>query len=444
MWSKLGFRNSPYNAQPLLPCNDDSELLVGRQSEMVELCTELEGSTQGVYVISGQPGVGKTSFFNIAQFQMENSLAPCGPHLLCARSLCPIKPEDDSTAVAQRVVTTLVRSVEQYCALSTRPVPPETKKISKWIGARGGGSFDLGITIMSFGANFGRTVDLPSYAEATFERLQDVTTCIVSEIVAVLGFQGVFVALDNLENIDARNLMDLLIAFRDTLFMIPQVWWILIGQSGLGSLVQSTEPKVFERLAGVGLELAPITEKELHAAIELRVQRFHESGDGAAPLPEETHRHLFKASHGEIRFVFKYSNAICTQFIAGIRAQVLKSEKTLKTDEVDKVLGRILVRHQIPADRAERVLTHIVATELDGLHLRPKDKAILRQIGEKNGARPSQFKDFGLKSMQDFSANYLLKMQEQNLLLRTQQGRTVIYRLRGLASLAAEYGLLPR
>ena len=76
MWSKLGFRNSPYNAQPLKPCVEDAELLVGRSDEMVALCTELESTTQGVYVISGQPGVGKTSFFNVTQYLLENSQAP--------------------------------------------------------------------------------------------------------------------------------------------------------------------------------------------------------------------------------------------------------------------------------------------------------------------------------------------------------------------------------
>ena len=442
MWKSLGFSNSPYNTQPLSPCEEDAALLVGRQNEMITLCTEMESNAQGVYVISGQPGVGKTSFFNVTQYLLENSLAPCGPHLLAARALCPIRPGDDDHTIAQRAVTMLVRSIEAYCTLANRPLPPETKKISKWIGARGGGSVDFGINILNFGANFGRSVDLPPYSEATFERLQDVLTCLISEVVAVLGFDGAFIAIDNLENLEDRHIGDLLLSFRDTLFQTPNVWWVLIGPSGLGSMIQTLEPKVFERLSGVGLELPTIELKELHEAIEKRVQRFHASGDGHAPLPMQVHDHLFKASHGEIRFVFKYGNAICTQFLSGVRTKVLSDGLSLNANVVDKALGRILVQQQIPERVAESVLTLIVKTELEGLNLKRKDKEILAMIGEVGGTRPSNFRDFGLKSIADFSTNYLRKLLDQNLLLKIQQGRNVIYKLRGLASLAAEYKLL--
>lgn len=154
------------------------------------------------------------------------------------------------------------------------------------------------------------------------------------------------------------------------------------------------------------------------------------------------HNHLFNASLGEIRFVFKYSSDICTQFVAGIRTQVLKTEKKISPGLVDQMLGRLLVNHQVPSDRAEGVLKHVVRTELDGLNLKRTEKDVLRKIGELRGARPSNFKDFGFKTLADFASNYLTKMHKQNLLVRTQQGRAVMYRLRGLSSLASEYGLL--
>jgi hypothetical protein len=87
-------------------------------------------------------------------------------------------------------------------------------------------------------------------------------------------------------------------------------------------------------------------------------------------------------------------------------------------------------------------LKQIVFDELRGLNLKAKEKEILRGIGEKGAARARDFKEFGLKSMQDFSSNYLSKLHTQHLLVRQQEGRAVLYRLRGIAAMALEFGHL--
>lgn len=442
IWKSLGFKNSPYDATPLRAASEDVDLLVGREDEMMDLCTALEASKQGFFFISGVPGVGKTSFFNITQFLLESSLAPCGPHLLCARILCPIHPDSTPISVARSALSSLIRSAEEYCRLSSRTLPPETTKLSKWAGDVGSGGFQVGISILGSGGSFGRSVSLPKFVDASFERILDALSCVVSEIVGVLGFEGAFIVLDNIENLDERLTANLLLAFRDTLFTCPNLWWIVIGQSGLASRIKRLESRVFERSSGVGLELKPVSLRLLHDAIEKRVHKFHGLGDGKAPLPEEVHKHLFQASHGEIRFVFKYSNDICIQFFSGIRKSVLAAFHKITEDELNKSLGRALVKHQIPADRAERILKIIIGEELSGLHLKKKELDVLHLIGKFGSARAGEYKQFGLKTSQDFSSNFLSKLHRDNLLIRSQAGRSVIYKLRGLSALASEYGLL--
>lgn len=82
MWESLGFRESPYNTNPLMPRLEDLDLLVGRDTEATELCTQLGTAPGGVLVLSGTPGVGKTSFFNVQQFRLENELARLAPSCL--------------------------------------------------------------------------------------------------------------------------------------------------------------------------------------------------------------------------------------------------------------------------------------------------------------------------------------------------------------------------
>ena len=452
MWESLGFRESPYNTNPLKARDEDLDLLVGRETEATELCTQLETATNGILVLSGSPGVGKTSFFNVQQYRLENSLAPFGPKLLAARQLCPVQPGDELKTLALRALDSLYRSVDMWCTQNHMDVPKETKKIGKWLAGAGSSGFDIGISILGCGGNFGRNVELPKSADASFESIADAITAVTAEVVSVLGFTSAVVALDNLENLTDKELGAMLISFRDTLFSTPHVWWVLIGQSGLGSLIQSLDPRVFERTTGSGIEIKPIELDELDQAIALRVAKFHKSKKGKSPLAQETHRRLFEASYGEMRFVFKYSNSICAKFVEKIRSnvlagasmQALQSKPDFKAHvdlALNNAIGDLMIG-SLSHYLANSYLFQIVEGELEGLFLKQKEKSVLNGIGKATQASASDFKAFGLKSMQDFSSNYLSKLYNQNLLVRRQKGRAVNYHLRGIAQLSYTFGLL--
>jgi Cdc6-like AAA superfamily ATPase len=425
---------------------------VGRGEEATELCTQLGTANHGILVLSGSPGVGKTSFFNIQQYRLENGLAPFGPKLLAARQLCPVQPKDNLRTLALRALDSLYRSVDLWCTTNSRALPTETEKIGKWLSGTGTSGFSIGISILGCGGNFGRSSQLPKAADASFESIADALAAVTSEVITILGFDSAVIALDNLENLEDEELGSMLISFRDTLFSIPNLWWVLIGQSGLGSLIQSLDPRVFERTTGSGIEIEPIELAELDEAIALRVAKFHKSSGGKSPLSSETYGRLFEASYGEMRFVFKYSNSICAKFVEKMRSNVLASYNTQgkqppgdrKAFEraLDQVIGKMMVDSQIDHRSAVAYLRDIVEAELKGLFLKSKEKSVLHGIGKAGKARASDFKNFSMRTMQEFSGNYLTKLYGQKLLTRQQEGRAVNYRLRGIAQLSYSFGLL--
>lgn len=452
MWNSLGFRESPYNTNPLRPRAEDIELLVGRETEAIELCTTLEQSTNGIFVLSGTPGVGKTSFFNVQQYKLENDLSAFGPRVLAARTLCPVQPQDDVLSIAIRALDSLHRSILAYCNEKNHQAPPELKKVGKWLNGTSS-AVDLGLTIGGFGGSIGRSVTLPALKDATFEAVADAIHALSVEVRNYFHRDCAIIALDNIENLDDATLGNVLISFRDTLFSVPGLWWVLIGQSGLGSLIQSLDPRVFERTSGSGLEVRPIELAELHEAISLRVKRFHKSGNGAAPLSKKVHERLFTASFGEMRFVFKYSNGICGKHVETARSDILNSPpiKALQSQPgfkekfskaLNDAIAHQMINSHIPDKFCDSYLRKIVEQELAGYQLKSKEKDVLRIIGERGTARASDYKEFSLKSAQDFSSNYLSKLYHQNLLVRKQEGRAVLYRLRGIAHLAESCGLL--
>jgi hypothetical protein len=88
-------------------------------------------------------------------------------------------------------------------------------------------------------------------------------------------------------------------------------------------------------------------------------------------------------------------------------------------------------------------LKEIIEEEFDGLFLSVTEKQVLKQIGELHKVKPSdfhKFKDFGIKTMQKFTKDYLTKLSDLNLLLRRQEGKIVTYELRGVSVFAIEFG----
>lgn len=446
MWKKLGFRENPYDTKPLNVGKKDVELLMGRGSEQIDFLTAIESDSQGIFVLSGVPGVGKTSFLNVQQYLLESEEADFGPKMLASRTLCPIQPSDEPKNIAIRCVQSLCKSVEEYCMLTKNDIPPETYKISRWIHQNKPATINIGFSAFGHGVNVGREIHLPSINETTFETLVEIISTISNEIKNNLNFDGCFLVLDNLENLHEDDLSDCLTTFRDTLFTIPNIWWILIGQSGLTSLIQSSSPKVFQRLSS-SIELKPIEVIDLIKAIDIRVVEFHnkENNGGSSPISENIYLKLYESSNGEIRFVFKYCEAMCINLVQTIRKLILSQDKKINDEIFDKLMGEHLVDKQIEDDFANQCLKNIIREEFFGYYLKQDEKNILKKIGELSKVKPKdfkEFKEFGIKTRQEFTNNFLTKFNKQNLLLRRQEGSIVTYELRGISVFALEYGFL--
>lgn len=445
MWKNLGFKENPYNTKPLKVLKSDVDLLMGREQEQIEFLTAMESDEQGVFIISGVPGVGKTSFFNIQQYLLESEEAAFGPKILSARTLCPIQPSDEPKNIAIRCIQSYCKSIEQYCLIQKMKIPDECSKVHEWIYQNKPTSISFGFSILGNGITIGREIHLPSIIETTFETLVEIIGGLANSVKKQLGINASFIVLDNIENLHEDDLKDCLTTFRDTLFTIAGIWWILIGQGGLSSLIQSTNPKVFQRLSG-SIELKPITVENLIKAVEIRVKRFHNiETKSSSPITKEIYLKLFESSNGEIRFVFKYCQAICINLVQSVRKILIEQKSGIDDNSFSKLMGKYLVKNQIDNKYSHNCLKNIIQEEFNGLYLNSVEKQVLQKIGELKKIRAkdfNQFKNLGIDTMQKFTNNYLSKLSEQQLLLRRQEGKTVTFELRGISVFAMEYSLL--
>lgn len=450
LWRSFGFSGNPYQSTPLRPVAEDYALFIGREDLGAEFRTQVECDEGCVAVIAGDVGVGKTSFLNVQQYLLFTALGAFGPRLVPALELTPLIGTDSPEVVSRRVVHNAVKSVESFCTQQGLKIPKQLKKISKWLSHAGStAGFDFGLTILGTGGNIALAFDAPPVSQASLENWRDVLGVVASETIHTLGYNGIFAVLDNAENLENEQLTHLLMAFRDTLFMTKGVWWVVIGQSGLYSFIDAADKRVSQRIQGNGLQIPPLTADELHEAIERRIQRYRAQDDAVSPISRAVHTQLYEASRGEIRFVMNTSDSLVRKITADVRQRVLKTIGVNTASEVvlrifqrkfDELLGDDLIKRQIPDEVARTSLREMTMQHLKDLRLRRKELQVLAQLGD-GEARASDHQQFRVKTMQDFSSNYLTKMFRLNLLHRRQAGRSVYYGLRGYAALAKQFGL---
>lgn len=444
-WERLGFRENPYNTKPLKVSSKDVDLLMGRNDEQIEFLNAIDSNKEGILVLSGVPGVGKTSFFNIQQFLLESGRAPFGPRLLAARQLCPVNPYDEPRLIAERCVQSLCKSIQIYCSVTGATLPPETKKISEWINRKATANYSIGLTVLGNGGSFGRQITVSSMKDTTYEGLVEVIEVMVSEAVSILNFKGCFIALDNIENLQEDELGESLITFRDTLFSLENVWWVLIGQAGLNSLIQTKDPRVSQRISA-SIDLKPITDDALKRAVDQRVDKFHSGQEeGSSPIPESIYKKLFESSNGEIRFVFKYCHDICLSLVKKVRTEMQELRNGWGEQLFNEIMGKYFVEKEISEKNCNALLKELITENFNGLNLSQEVKGILKLIGEKKTVSVKdykEFKTFGIKNQNEFLHNYLTDLKDKNLLLRKTEGKAVKFQLRGIALIALEQELL--
>jgi adenylate kinase len=105
---------------------------MGRESEQVEFSTTIESSNEGVFVVSGVPGVGKTSFLNIQQYLRESGQG-YGNKILGARTLCSVQPSDEPKYLAIRCLQSYTKSIQQYCEETKKKLPKQVEKAINWL-----------------------------------------------------------------------------------------------------------------------------------------------------------------------------------------------------------------------------------------------------------------------------------------------------------------------
>lgn len=158
MWEEFGFTQTPYRVSPLEATADDCELFTSRDAEGDQFVTMMDSFDGAFVVVSGDIGIGKTSFVNIQQHLLASSLTGWGPKLLPCLRMTSLLPQDTPTSLAQRIVHDATHSIGVYCTQNSISIPAQCASVGNWLSHRPSAS-GYQISVGPFGV--GRSWSLP-------------------------------------------------------------------------------------------------------------------------------------------------------------------------------------------------------------------------------------------------------------------------------------------
>lgn len=436
IWNDLGYTGKLYFIEPLSIDSQGNNLLCGRDFEIEVFLNDCFNDNKCLKVISGDVGIGKTSFVNACQFICYNPRDFKVSKVLEGRILPSYKKielsnHDNINSFSIKAVISLTTNINSHFIESGAKIPDSIKEyIDYWNKIRlktSSGGLSVGVTVFGSGGNVDRQLNTYEAQE-----IRDPITAfnnLLSYILNETDISGVFMFVDNLDTVDNKSIIRVLNEVRDSYFTLDNVYWLLVGQKGLGELINGGSRRLGGYLTGVEISLSKLEPKMFLAAVQERekifkisnnidFQKFKEKRKKIAeskkvkkapdyriypPLDEETHMMIYEFAHFELREAFK----IC-------------SDITIRAQEDIKAYGQLFLRN------AFNHLVEYCDTITSFIDSFDDNKDILSQIYKSNEINNSCYQNHGYKSASGFET-VLRNFANNGLLLPKTIGKKKFY-----------------
>jgi len=425
IWKHLGFRRNIFFVEPLLPREDDIRLFVGRDEEIKKYLADVLSDNRSLKIVSGDVGVGKTTFVNACQYFSYTQSLPFNfnfdiPKILPCFEKIQIRESDNIDDFFHQAITSICQSIVHHSKLKRIEPPSEVQKILSYflelsIGT-GGSGLSIGASALGTGLQYGKTKqsEIPNPIRNARVHLKKLVELAKNK----LGFQGVFVIVNNLDILSKNKLIEFVNTARDELFDIPGIYWTLIGRKGIGSVIETEADRVADYLSGIESYIGALDFKKTMQIINKRVETYRESKNIKCPLTDDTIQSIYFLSVQELRETLR----IC--------------------GEITKTVLLINPSYDvIPNDIAMKAFVRYAHDRAKDIELSESKIRVLKSVFERESCRPKDFEKFGYDTVQGFIAA-LKGLVGKRLLSVEERGTARIYSITGMTMIAALTGAL--
>lgn len=337
-WKAWGFMGNPFDTKALstssalLPI---SKALVGRSLESNEsrqLLRIISNPGGGCGIVEGDIGVGKTTFVNYHRYLWEKEavdrlLTPCREISVYGRWDAREFLMDILGHLAHKILLLLEQQKKKPSKL--------LKQLQLLQQIFYHESMDIEGSFAGFGIGYGRQAqfNVPNMTES---QLIFYLTDLLDEI-RKMGYQGVFLHLDNLELLaqdEVERCRHLFEEIRDIL-QTPYLYCVFVARTGFFSQVIGPLERV-RSIMGWPVRVPPLTSQEVIEAINIRYKLMAICpGKEIKPVSDTFIEKLYKLYGGKIRFVMD-SLAQVSLYAVGIDVH------TLQDEEAEQILWDII------------------------------------------------------------------------------------------------------
>jgi len=425
IWKHLGFNRDIFFIEPLHPNSEDMELFVGREEDSQKYLIDSLSSARALKIVTGEVGVGKTTFVNACQYFSYKQYTPWTfpfqlPSILPCFEKIQLRETDNIEVIIQNTITSLCQSIVKHCKTTGQEPPKVVKDILSYfldLFTSSSGGYNLGISILGTGAEFGKNQGnkTPNILRNARERLVELVDIVRNDF----KLDGVFIFVNNTEILSKSKLIHFFNEARDELLDINGIYWTFIGGKGLGSVIETEAKRVADYLSGTELYLSPLSYNDTQQIINVRVENFREKDNVRCPITDDTVATIHNLSLKEARETLR----ICGEIVK----RVITLNPSLSI---------------IPWNHAMAAFIQYANEKSRDIHLSDANKKLLKAIFLKDSCRPKDYAEYGYKSSQAFNMALKSLISKRMLSVELKEGRARIYKMTGMTMLAAITGAL--
>ncbi|MCL4518151.1 MAG: ATP-binding protein [Thaumarchaeota archaeon] len=425
LWMRSGFSKNPYDYRPLQATAEGREIFVGRKSEQEQFKMLAAGSEGGIVIVEGPTGVGKTSFVNAMLYDKWNpekvkkkKESKKSYSYLPSFEIIQLQKDTEISALLLSALSSFIFALEtihgEKVSNSDRDLRNGKELVATTVRS-GLGGFNLQLLGSGGGVEKKETVVQPS-APIPLPTIIHTMSKWFDKVTEKFGYEAGIVAINNMDVLPDKVVIDFLNSSRDLLLSVRHVWWILIAGPGLFATLETTAPRVSELVNGKPVILEAMSLEDVKLAIKTRIGKFRKDKSTVQPIPDEIVDLLYDASSGEIRYIFKRL-----------------------TDVVYEFRPKYPSVRQIPKDVAIQLAYVLAKQKFDSKNLTQRESDVLKQMVSAKSFRIKDYKKFGYKTPQ--ALDYIVsKFLGRKLLRRLEKKhREVVYSTTGDVNLVFQF-----
>ncbi len=413
IWNPLGIRTSPFFQEALDISESDLrpiDLFVGRADEAENVLQRTLGGDSTRLLVSGQPGVGKTTFIQHVKSRLASEHG-----FAVSSEFCRVPHQLSVTALGADLLRAVVRSLRNVLPGNvletlggferTRALVEETERRAR----------QWSVSVLGSGGGLGsdRKRHRPAFGPDQF---QDMLAELCSGAMAQ-GVAGTVVHLNNLENLE-RDPEEASLLLRDArdYFLVPGLHLLLGATPDFHSRILSVHAQV-RSVFRPPMALAPMKLEDVQEMLQRRLDHLRIGRQEVTPpVTSELVGQLHTLFRGDLRGMLGALEEACYQALGSLRPAPLGLEEALP------VLAP-LYQGQLVSELRRAELAHLER---------------LAALGEKDFRQADVIDHLGL-SQGRVSALFSRLERAQAILPIRSEGRSQYFVIAGRARLALGY-----